>query len=696
MNAPTHTYVEEGTYTETVTVTHDALPSVTSAGQSIVVADQQITNLTVVESTLPTDAMENVQNAAITGVATFTDPAGLGDETPADFVATIDPGDGQPALTGTVVFVNSTAAGANYSINSPAFTYVEEASYPFSVTVTHDALPPVTATSSSTINVAEAGLPFTDDFTGTSGSPLNSSNYAVQLGSFTQDGDGHAVGGQSVNFATYTGTSTSDVSISAAISNLGASANGLDAGLVARYTGTGANDASYYFGTLVATSSGSVTAQIWLWVNGTGTMLSSSGPLSGLGSTNTLTFNVEGTSLSLSVNGGTPVTTATDTTLTYEGLIGFAVNQGVQLGAFNATELFPTFPFSSNFSGPAGALGSNFVEVPAGSFTQNGSGIVTGNMAANMALYGGASFGDVDVSATVGALPPSSMAGLLARFSDPVGVQSFYFGTLITDAKGDLGAQIFRTINGVATPLFTTPVPVTGVSGSVNLKFTVVGGTLQLFVNGNLIASVTDFQITSEGLTGFAGNLNTTFTNFSAKADVGVLPFTDSFSGTGVPLNANNWQVAAGSFTQNGGNVSASGTTNIALYLGEATDDVNVSTTILNLPAQQSAGLVARWSADGSNFNAYEALLVNNNGEFSVQLLRVQDRNATALASVAVTGVASSAAMKFDLVGDNLQVFINGTMIINVFDTGLTDQGLVGIAGNSNTTFGPFSVSRPS
>ena len=52
-----HTYAEEGTYTVTVTVQHDALAAVTSAGQTIVVADQQLTNLT--SSNLPPGLLEN-------------------------------------------------------------------------------------------------------------------------------------------------------------------------------------------------------------------------------------------------------------------------------------------------------------------------------------------------------------------------------------------------------------------------------------------------------------------------------------------------------------------------------------------------------------------------------------------------------------------------------------------------------------
>src|SRR5207302_1013615 len=45
VDAPGHTYAEEGTYTVTVTLKHDALAAVTTPGQSITVADQQLTAL---------------------------------------------------------------------------------------------------------------------------------------------------------------------------------------------------------------------------------------------------------------------------------------------------------------------------------------------------------------------------------------------------------------------------------------------------------------------------------------------------------------------------------------------------------------------------------------------------------------------------------------------------------------------------
>src|SRR5205085_327279 len=119
VDAPAHTYVEEGTYTVNVTLKHDALPAVTTPNQTISVADQQITNLTA--ANLPATGNENASIGAVTGIATFTDPAGVRHDTPAVSTARFSDRD-TTTSTGTVVSLG----GGNYRVDAPAHTYVEE------------------------------------------------------------------------------------------------------------------------------------------------------------------------------------------------------------------------------------------------------------------------------------------------------------------------------------------------------------------------------------------------------------------------------------------------------------------------------------------------------------------------------------------------------------------------------------------
>src|SRR5439155_234930 len=150
VDAPAHTYVDEGTYAVTVTVKHDALAAVTSNSQTIAIADQQIT--TSPDATLPAPGPARSPFTALFRSATFTDPAGVGNETTADFTATINWGDSTTSA-GAI----SSLGGGNYRVDAPAHTYVEEGTYTVTVTVKHDALAPVTSAGQS-IAIADQQL----------------------------------------------------------------------------------------------------------------------------------------------------------------------------------------------------------------------------------------------------------------------------------------------------------------------------------------------------------------------------------------------------------------------------------------------------------------------------------------------------------------------------------------------------------
>ena len=121
-----------------------ATTTISASTNTFSVADQQLTNVVLVSGKVPASPQRGVAMAAITGLATFTDPAGVGNETTADFTATINWGDGGTS-TGTVVSLGS----GNYQVNAPAYTYVHSGTLNISVTVKHDALPPLTTPSQS-------------------------------------------------------------------------------------------------------------------------------------------------------------------------------------------------------------------------------------------------------------------------------------------------------------------------------------------------------------------------------------------------------------------------------------------------------------------------------------------------------------------------------------------------------------------
>ena len=151
VNAPTHTYSEEGSYTISVTITQGGATITATSSSPIAIADLALTSLTT--STLPTGKTEN--NVAITSgfvIATFTDP---GDQDALSaYSAVINWGDGTTSL-GTV---NSLGSG-NYNVTSPAKTYTEgtgTGTYTVNVTLQHDSL--VQTTPNQTIAIADATI----------------------------------------------------------------------------------------------------------------------------------------------------------------------------------------------------------------------------------------------------------------------------------------------------------------------------------------------------------------------------------------------------------------------------------------------------------------------------------------------------------------------------------------------------------
>src|SRR5207245_2010552 len=93
MVTASHIYMEEGTYTITVTIGHE------SSTAQVVTDTATVSNPAVVA--VGGFTFSGVEGTAATGkVATFTDPGGA--EATSDYSATINWGDGSPTTTGTI------------------------------------------------------------------------------------------------------------------------------------------------------------------------------------------------------------------------------------------------------------------------------------------------------------------------------------------------------------------------------------------------------------------------------------------------------------------------------------------------------------------------------------------------------------------------------------------------------------------
>ncbi len=340
----------------------------------------------------------------------------------------------------------------------------------------------VTDFSASALNVATPSLPFNTasngDFNQSSPNQLSSNwinqvgNYTVASGTATANGlDGN------LDLATLSGVSVANVTVQASVTVSGVDQN---AALVSRYTGSG--DQNYYLGGLANTGS-SVEAYLYQNVNGVFTLLQSQTVAATSG---TLVMVTSGTSLSLTYN-GVQLFAVANSSLTAGGSVGMRATAGATISSFSASVPTAGLPFSDNFNG--NQLSSSNWLTQAGSFTV-GSNTATGASNLDLATLLGVTVNNVAVQASI-AMSAGQAAGLVADYSG-TGDQNYYLGGVTASATG-YEAYLYRNVNGVFTALFTQ-----NYTGSANgtLQFAVYGSSLELFLNGALIAYGNDTTLT--------------------------------------------------------------------------------------------------------------------------------------------------------------------------------------------------------
>jgi hypothetical protein len=147
-----HIYSDEGTYTETVTVTFTDGTAPFTESKTITVADAPLTQTGV---TSPSTGTAGTAINAPT--VTFTD--GNPQAPLTDFTATINWGDGPPGApditTGTVAV--NTGPGGGFVVTGPAHTYQNAGTYTETVTIAD--VGGATLTASDTVNVSAAAVP---------------------------------------------------------------------------------------------------------------------------------------------------------------------------------------------------------------------------------------------------------------------------------------------------------------------------------------------------------------------------------------------------------------------------------------------------------------------------------------------------------------------------------------------------------
>lgn len=346
-----------------------------------------------------------------------------------------------------------------------------------------------------------------DDFSRADGTNMGVAwkEEAGDMGLYTQRAAAFGFGLMTIN-----GISIADVNLETDYNLFGFPGQGNDAyaGLVARYSGP--SDNNMVLAQIVKTTV--FATQIYVIKNGIYTLLKQK-TLSGDKSTGKLRFEVKGCEMKVYVN-GTLEDSVTDCSIQSPGKIGLRGFGNTAMDNFKGivpTVVFNSEPvlYSDSFSRPDGEdLGTGWTEDAPNSYIyQQRAGI----FAFGIATANYQALADVTVEAKYFLFNNDSGVGLVARYSGP-GDNNMYLAQVAVGPSGAVGLQMYRIKSGVYTLLSQDILPGKPLNGT--LRFKVVGSQLSAYLNGTLIRSVTDTQITGAGKTGFRGYQNASVDDF--------------------------------------------------------------------------------------------------------------------------------------------------------------------------------------
>jgi hypothetical protein len=121
----------------------------------------------------------------------------------------------------------------------------------------------------------------------------------------------------------------------------------------------------------------------------------------------------------------------------------------------------------------------------------------------------------------------------------------------------------------------------------------------------------------------------------------------------------------------------------VAAFTRASAADVTVTATGVDVTGSgtRAAVLLARYSGDPMG-SYYQGALVNNGGSFAAQIIRVVNGVAAVVANTPLTGPAMPTGpvdVRFNVRGEELELFVSGVVKARVTDTSLLEPGLVGM-----------------
>jgi len=294
------------------------------------------------------------------------------------------------------------------------------------------------------------------------------------------------------------------------------------------------------------------------------------------------------------------------------------------------------------------------------------------------------------------------LQGLVARYSG-LGDTNMYWAGLV-GREGDFTGEIWRNIGGVWTQLFSKTVD----QGEGLVRFELIGDSLKLFLNNQLVGFCFDTALPNAGLMGIRGGEDATLDNFSYTSLVkakATSPFRDFFYlSNGSELNAM-WTESVGHFADTSGHALGEGLFNLATVNGISTGDISVQALatfppIVGTPTQANTdkfiGLVARYSgpSDNNEYIGNISRIFNpaNPGTpvFQAAIYRILGGVPTLLAVKNLT-TSGDGTLRFDLQGSSLKLYLNGALLLNANDSAIT-AGTVGMRVSEGSQLDSFAA----
>lgn len=536
---------------------------------------------------------------------------------------------------------------------------------------------------------AEATLPFSDDFNRANSSFIGA-YWTQRQGNFSVANNALLGLDNAASLATVNGLAIANVAVQADVTL----SPGQAVGLVSRYQSNG----SFYLGAIQADSTGAnYTAYLFAYTPGSGfVQLGTSTVFAG--GAGVLRFETVGASLKLFYGPNASqlmvVGYAFDSALS-AGTTGLRSFRAAGIDNFSTTAVTlttPTPPFSDAFTQVDGSQLSRNWSERQGNFSVVGNALRGNDTGISLATVNGLALADVSVQANV-SLAGGQVAGLIARHQSD---GSFYVGSIVADASGTtFTPYIFKyspTAGFARLDVAAASIPA---SDGV-LRFEAVGSSLKLFLGSSLLTYAYDGTLTA-GSTGIRVFKNVVIDNFTTAGisltSPASLPFTDAFTLADGSQLSRNWTERQGNFGVLAGAVRSNDAgVNLATLNGVAVTNTAVQANV-TLAANQVAGLVARYQADGSYYVG--SVVADGAGaSFTPYIFKYTPATGFVRLDLAAPTVpAAAGVLRFEVVGTSLKLFLGSTLLTFAHDAAIVGAGTTGIRATRGATLDNFTTS---